>query len=359
MTPDIWQILMWDAGKLLVAMAGGWALSVIALALLGRVAAVAEAILVAVRRPVHLLLPALAVQLALPVLVWPTPESIALARHLIGVVMICAVSWVLVAVVQAGAQAVKERHDVGVADNLEARRVHTQVTVLARTIMTLIVILGSAAVLMTFPRVRELGASMLVSAGFAGLAIGLAARPVLENLIAGLQLAFTQPIRIDDVVIIDGEWGRIEEITTTYVVVRIWDERRLIVPFSKFISNSFQNWTRRSADILGTVYIYGDYRIPVGAVRKELGSICENSDNWDRRVCVLQVTNATDRAIELRALVSAANSSAAWDLRVQVREKLIEFLQREHPECLPRTRVEIADRQGRPSEDGGSPATPG
>ncbi|MGR8918119.1 MAG: mechanosensitive ion channel family protein [Gammaproteobacteria bacterium] len=297
-----------------------------------------DAVVAALRAPLRLLFPLLAVGALLP-LAPGLDAAGGMLRHATGVGVIAALTWLAVALVDAGARIVTRRHDVSQADNLEARRVHTQILVLERTLAVVIVALGLAAALMTFPRVREIGQSLLVSAGVAGLAIGLAARPVLENLIAGLQLAFTQPIRVDDVVIVEGEWGRIEEITATYVVVAIWDERRLVVPFSRFISEPFQNWTRRSADILGTVFLHADYTVPVDAVREELERLCAEHPLWDGRVCVLQVTNANDRTVELRALVSASDSGRAWDLRVDLRERLIAFLQRDYPECLPRTRI--------------------
>jgi small-conductance mechanosensitive channel len=268
---------------------------------------------------------------------------VSLLRHVISIGAIASATWLLIALVGVFERTIRARHRVDVADNLAARRIHTQVSVLARTVMVFILLVGVAAALMTFPRIRELGASLLVSAGFAGLVIGLAARPVLENLIAGVQLAFTQPIRLDDVVIVDGEWGRIEEITTTYVVVRIWDERRLVVPFSKFTTEAFQNWTRRTSDILGTVFIHADYRVDVDEVRRALERIVEDCEHWDRKVCNVQVTDATERTVQLRALVSAAGSGAAWNLRVFVRERLLAYLQDEHPEWLPRTRVEVPE----------------
>ena len=194
---------------------------------------------------------------------------------------------------------------------------------------------------MTFPSLRAVGFSLFASAGAAGLIVGLAARPTLSNLIAGLQIALTDPIRIDDVVIVEGEWGWIEEINTTYVVVRIWDLRRLVVPLTHFIEKPFQNWTRRSADILGTVFFYADYTVPVDEIRAELRRIVEGSELWDGEVCGLQVTNATERTVELRALVSAATSPEAWDLRCMVRERMIEFLMRHYPESLPRVRAEF------------------
>lgn len=262
-------------------------------------------------------------------------------RQALALGTIGAITWLVLSTIAAIDEHVKSKYDITVADNLEARRVHTQMDVVTRTLHVFVVVIGVAVALMTFPRVRELGASLLASAGIAGLAIGLAARPVLENLIAGLQIAITQPIRLDDVVIVEGEWGRIEEITATYVVVKIWDERRLIVPFGRFIQQPFQNWTRTSAEILGTIFLYTDYTVPLSEVREELKRIVEGSEDWDGRVCNVQVTDANEQTMQIRALISASDSGKAWNLRVLVREKLIEFLQREHPDALPRTRVEL------------------
>ncbi|MEQ8232159.1 MAG: mechanosensitive ion channel [Gammaproteobacteria bacterium] len=295
------------------------------------------------RAPLGLLLPVLAASFVLPAQVALAPGVRATAGHALGLAAIGAATWLAAALIDAAAAVLTARHDVTRADNLEARRVHTQVLVLERTLVTVVVIIGVAAALMSFPRIREIGASLLVSAGVAGLAIGLAARPVLENLIAGLQLAFTQPIRVDDVVIVESEWGRIEEITATYVVVRIWDDRRLIVPFAHFISQPFQNWTRRTADILGSVFLHVDYAMPLAPLRAELERLCSAHPLWDGRVCVLQVTGAGERTVELRALVSASDAARAWDLRVAVREGLVTFLQREYPDCLPRARVSLAE----------------
>lgn len=350
---DHWHTLLLAAGKLIAPVIAGLILHQV---LLRTVTAIARRrqtdsrIVDSLRGPLRLIVPLLLLSLALPAVPEIGPAASALLRHLLGLAVIGAITWLAIALVDAATAVIINRYDVARPDNLEARRVHTQALVLERTVVVLIGLLGLAAALMTFPRIREIGASLLVSAGVAGLAIGLAARPVLENLIAGLQLAFTQPIRVDDVVIIEGEWGRVEEITATYVVVRIWDERRLIVPFSRFISQAFQNWTRRSSSILGTVFVYADYTVPVQALRDELGRLCAASELWDGRVCNLQVTNASEQTLELRALVSAADSGRAWDLRVLLREQLIEFLQRNHPDCLPRTRVHLSGRNG---DDGG------
>jgi uncharacterized membrane protein YesL len=328
-----------------VAAAGGFlahriAFRVLAAPALSRGAVRALAV-ARLRAPLGLLLPVLATSFVLPLQVGFEATTRGALGHALGLLAIASATWLAAVVVDIGAAALTARYDVSAADNLEARRVHTQVLVLERTLITVIVIVGLAAALMTFPSIRRIGASLLVSAGVAGLAIGLAARPVLENLIAGLQLAFTQPIRVDDVVIIEGEWGRIEEITATYVVVRVWDDRRLIVPFSHFISQPFQNWTRRTADILGTVFLHVDYTMPVDALREELGRLCEANPLWDGRVCVLQVTAAGERTVELRALVSASDAARAWDLRVAIREGLIGFLQREYPHCLPQSRISL------------------
>ena len=272
----------------------------------------------------------------------PDIEPVATAAtHLLTLLTYAATVWLLVAAIAVSERLLCDRYDVTVADNLEARRVHTRIAVMARALMVLVIIVGAGAALMTLPRVRELGAALLASAGIAGLVLGLAARPVLENLLAGLQIALTQPIRLDDVVVIDGEWGRIEEIASTFVVVRCWDNRRLMVPFGKIIGDTFQNWTHRSAEILGTVFIYTDYRCPVESIRKELRRLAGETDLWDGRVCALQVTGATEHSLELRALLSARDSGTAWELRVLIREQIIGFLQREHPSCLPRSRLEI------------------
>jgi len=195
--------------------------------------------------------------------------------------------------------------------------------------------------LMTFPKVRQLGTTILASAGIIGIVVGMAAQRTIGTFIAGIQIAITQPIRVDDVVIVENEWGRIEEITLTYVVVKIWDLRRLIVPITYFIEKPFQNWTRVTADILGTVFIYVDHTVPVDSIREELQNILKKSELWDGKVCVLQVTNTSERTVELRALMSAADASTAWSLRCEVREKLIDFMKKKYPKALPKLRAEL------------------
>jgi small-conductance mechanosensitive channel len=194
---------------------------------------------------------------------------------------------------------------------------------------------------MTFPAIKHIGMSILASAGLAGLIVGLAMKDTLSNLVAGIQIAFAQPFRLEDVVIVEGEWGWIEEITTMYVVVRIWDLRRLVLPLSYFLTHPFQNWTRTSSQLLGYVYLNVDYKVPIDEVRKELRRICESTELWQGKVCVLQATDSTEHTVQIRALMDAEDSSKAWDLRCLVREKLIEFLQKNYPDSLPRYRAEL------------------
>jgi small-conductance mechanosensitive channel len=274
--------------------------------------------------------------------------SIGMVRHASGLLLIAAVTWLLLAAVAGLADGVIERNPTGTEDNLQARRIETQTRVLSRSAMVLVLIAGIAIGLMTFPGARQLGASLLASAGVLGLVAGLAARPIFSNLIAGMQIALAQPIRIDDVLIVKGEWGRVEEITGTYVVLRIWDERRLIIPLQWFIENPFENWTRTGSQILGTVFLYLDYATPIAAVRAEAKRVVEAAPEWDKRVFAVQVTDSTERALQLRILVSAANSGKAFDLRCRVREEMLAFLAREYPQALPLVRYS-ADRDLQPA----------
>jgi small-conductance mechanosensitive channel len=293
------------------------------------------------RSPARALLPSLALLLILPVLRFPA-ELTGLLRHLLSLILIAGVCWLLGATTFGLRELLLHRYDLRVRDNLKARTVHTQVDVLVKIVVVVLFVLAGATMLMTFDKVRQVGVSLLASAGIFGIIAGFAAQRSLATLIAGVQIAITQPIRLDDVVIVEGEWGRIEEITLTYVVVRIWDQRRLIVPISWFLEKPFQNWTRNSADILGTVLLHVDYSLPVAEVRAELERIVAGEKSWDGKVVGLQVTDATDRTLELRVLVSAADSGSVWDLRCAVREKLIDFISRTYPESLPRLRADVA-----------------
>ena len=261
--------------------------------------------------------------------------------HLIQVTVIFCVTWLLILTIRLAREAVLKQYDISEKDNLQARKVYTQFRILERIIVFIVILIAIAVALMTFEGIRQIGVSIFATAGVAGIIIGFSAQKLLASIMAGFQIALTQPIRIDDVVIVENEWGWIEEITLTYVVVRIWDKRRLIVPTTYFIEKPFQNWTRVSADILGTVFIYTDYGVPVDELRSEFTRILEGSELWDGKTNVMQVTNATDRTLEIRALMSAADSPTAWDLRVHVRENLIKFLQHNYPDSLPRTRIEM------------------
>ena len=298
-------------------------------------------------RPTRLLVlsfVALAAAPALPL----SADALEVVRRILGLVMIAAFGWMLAGGAKAARGIVDARFDVTVADNLRARRMRTRASILYRIALAIIVVLITCLMLMTFPSVRHVGLTLFASAGLAGLAIGAAAQPALKNLIAGVQLAFTEPIRLDDVVIVEGEWGRVEEIRLTYVVLRIWDDRRLIVPVSRFLEAPFQNWTRQSAAILGTAHFYLDYTVPVDRLREQLSTIVEASSLWDGRVCALQVTDLRERTAEIRALISAANAGDAFDLRCEVREKMLAFIRAEYPESLPRLRTEVEGelRQG-------------
>jgi small-conductance mechanosensitive channel len=268
------------------------------------------------------------------------PGVTAFLQHLVSVALILLTAWLLIRILRAGREVLLARYNMAVADNLHARAVHTQMAVIERILIAVIIVIAFGCCLMTFDGVRQLGVSLLASAGIVGVILGLAAQKVIGTLFAGLQMAITQPIRIEDVVIVEGEWGIIEEITLTYVVVRIWDLRRLVVPTTYFMEKPFQNWTRISADILGTVFLYVDASAPVEPIREELQRLLKDSPLWDGKVCGLQVTNVTDRTMELRALMSAANASIAWDLRCHIRERLLDFVKSKFPGALPRVRIQ-------------------
>jgi small-conductance mechanosensitive channel len=296
------------------------------------------------RRPTVFVLPALAVYLCLPLAAEQLGDGgVLFVRKLLIALLIFSLAWTLTRLMSVGADVIADRYDVGVSDNLKARAIHTQFAILRRVTVVAIAVLALGLVLMSFEGFRQLGTGILASAGLVGLVVGLAAQKTLGNLLAGIQIAITQPIRIDDVVIVEGEWGRIEEIALTYVVVRIWDLRRLVLPIDYFIDKPFQNWTRVSADILGTVFLYMDYTVPVDAIRAELERIVQRSTDWDGQVCGVQVTDTSPQGIKVRALVSATDASKAWNLRCEVREKLVTFLQREYPAALPKLRGELRE----------------
>jgi len=285
----------------------------------------------------RLAVPLLGIILLLPLLKLPEDWAWVVQKGF-GILLIVAFSVLIIRGINAVQLALLGRHRMDVEDNLSARRIYTQVSVIRKIIVTAVVIIATGSILMLFDPVRQFGTSILASAGIAGVVIGFAAQKTLGNVLAGIQIALTQPLLIDDIVVVEGEFGQIEEITLTYVTVRTWDLRRLILPITYFVEKPFQNWSRVSTELLGTVLLYLDYQAPLGELRKELKRLVENNPKWDRKVCGLQVTDTKQSTIEVRALVSSTDPGKTFDLRCDVREGLIEFLRRHHPESLPRVR---------------------
>ena len=283
------------------------------------------------------------VSLGVPLLGLPAPYATVMTK-LMSILLIVAVAVLLCRAVGILQSAVLTRFDMTVADNLRARKIYTQLHVISRVIYVTVGVLAVAAVLMLFQEVRHVGTSLLASAGIVGVIGGIAAQKTLANLFAGFQIALAQPVRQDDVVVVEGEWGRVEEITLTYIVVHIWDDRRLVLPLSYFIEKPFQNWTRTSAALMGSVFVWVDYSFSVEAGREALKGIIEGSPLWDRRYWNLQVSDATDKTMQLRVLATSSDSSKSWDLRCEIREKFIAFLQLHHPSALPRLRAEVLER---------------
>jgi small-conductance mechanosensitive channel len=290
--------------------------------------------------PSRWIFPLLAVLVVLPGLPLP-PILMSALEHITGLGLIAAIAWLVTLFVDVTSDVLAGRYRIDIADNLVARRIQTQFQMLRRIVFAVVAVVTLSIMLMTFPAIKHIGVSLLASAGLATLVVGMATKDTLSNLIAGVQIAFAQPFRLEDAVVVEGEWGWIEEIGTMYIVVRIWDLRRLIVPLSYFLNHPFQNWTHTSAHLLANVLLYADYTVPMDELRKELRGICEASPLWKGQVCVLQASDATEHTVQLRALMDARNSSDAWDLRCLVREKLLEYLQKNHPESLPRFRGEL------------------
>ncbi|MCP9200081.1 mechanosensitive ion channel family protein [Gramella sp. GC03-9] len=297
-----------------------------------------------IRIPLLIFLASLLVKVAIlgDIFGYETTKEIFGHSSTIGIIF--SLAWLLILLFKVVKKRMLRKYDLETENNLKARKVYTQYMILENIVIFIIVILALGISLMSIESIRSIGVSVLTSAGIAGIIIGLAAQKAIGTLLAGIQIAITQPIRLDDVVIVEGEWGWIEEINLTYVIVRVWDKRRLVVPTTYFIEKTFQNWTRTSADILGTVFIYTDYALPVDSIRKEQTRLLNSTDLWDGKVNVLQVTNTTERTVELRVLVSAKDSPTAWDLRVFLREKLLDFIQREYPQHLPKTRIMVNDK---------------
>ncbi len=259
--------------------------------------------------------------------------------------LVFAITWASLRLTSAIGEVIVALNPVLEGEWKRARKVETQTRFLVRALRILIVIIGFGAALMTFESVQHMGASLLASAGVGGLILGFAARPVLSNLLAGMQIALTQPFRIDDVLNVEGEWCWVEEVTATYVVVRIWDLRRLVIPLQWFIDHPFQNWSRNNSELLGTVFIWVDYTMPIEPLRQEFNRLLAHSNIWDKKVATVQVTDASDQAMQVRFLMSAPDSTRNWDLRCAIREGLVTFIQENYPAQLPRVRARLVDDQ--------------
>jgi small-conductance mechanosensitive channel len=288
--------------------------------------------------PLNHFVPALVLSLMIPLLDLDKNYTVLISR-IVEIVVIISFSIVLISTINILEDYVFHTYDLNKADNLKERKIRTQITFIKKVLGTVIIFVTIAIILLSFDSVRKLGAGLLTGVGIGGIIIGFAAQKSLGNLLAGFQIAFTQPIRIDDVLVVEGEWGRVEDITLTYVVLNIWDQRRLILPINYFIEKPFQNWTRTTSEILGTVFLYLDYNTPVDALREEFDRLLEQTPLWDKRVKVIQVTDAKEKTMEIRVLVSASNSSRAFDLRCFIRENLIKFVKDNYPESLPLNRL--------------------
>lgn len=260
-------------------------------------------------------------------------------RLLFQILLIISGTWFLIRLTHVLQDIILSQYDLSKEDNVQERKIVTQLTFLKKLVIVVLCVIGLSAILLSFEEGRKFGAGLITSAGILSIIVGLAAQKSISNLLAGIQIAFTQPMKIDDVVIVEGEWGKIEEINLTYVVVKIWDWRRLVVPITYFVEKPFQNWTRKDASLIGTVFIYTDFRLPLDPLRKKLAEYLETDPLWDHDVQVIQVTETTQTTMLVRALVSSRNASDAFDLRCNVREMLIAFIRDNYPDYLPTTRV--------------------
>jgi len=301
------------------------------------------------------------VELVLPIVPHLPKGTDATVRHLVLMVVVVSLGWFCVGLVYVAQEVLLRKYDLTVADNRRARTIHTQFQMFRRAVIALLVILTAAALLWTSKDTRLLhyGSGLLASAGIASLILATAAKSTASNFLAGFQIALTEPIRIDDVVVVAGEWARVEEITSAYVVLKIWDLRRLIVPLSWFIENPFANWTRQSSNIMTTSFLYLDYMVPVKELRKQFEVVLNSTPKWDKTVMALQVTNLTPLAMEVRCLMSAVDSGTAFDLQCYVREEMIEWVKVNYPEAFPNLRYRAVGESGSRAKDEPMPLAPG
>lgn len=339
---------MWNIGVIVAAILVGFIIKLIITALLHFYKnrsdySVLHSVIAHLSKPLNIFVPLLTLNFALSLLVLSKPVYNPLDKTL-GILLIISFAHLLINGFKILEDYVYHQYDLNKDDNLKERKVRTQMLFIRKVFVSFIVFMAVAIILLTFDNVRKIGASLLTSVGIGGIIIGFAAQKSLASFLAGLQIAFTQPIRIDDVLVVEGEWGRVEDITLTYVVLNIWDQRRLILPITYFIEKPFQNWTRTTAQILGTVFLYVDYTFPVDDLRAELTRLLNTTELWDKRVGILQVTDAKEHTIELRALMSASNSSRAFDLRCYIRENLLKFITEKMETGFPKVRFTNTDR---------------
>lgn len=279
------------------------------------------------------------INILLPYLSIP-PQYLPVAEKSATLLLIAAITWIALQIINASEQYLSHRYGPQISENLKSRKIYTQITVLKKIAISIVITIALAIALMTFERVRELGTTLLASAGIVAAIGAFAAQKTLSSTFAGLQIALTQPIKINDAVIVENEFGNIEEINLNYVVIKLWDLRRLVVPINYFIEKPFQNWTRNSSDLIGVIMLYVDYSIPIEEIRNKFYEIVESSPLWNGKVKALQVTDAKEHTIELRMLASAPDAGKAFDLRCQIREKIITFIREKYPQCLPRMRID-------------------
>ena len=344
-----WMEIIFSAGMIIAGIGLGWIIYFIFSLLLGRFGKDERKIFLRSIKenfsaPLKVLIPLIFLSFFLS-FTKLSPEVTSFIRQTIRILLILSIAWLFIKFAFIIEDLVLSHYRIADEDNLKARKIYTQIQFFKRLFAIVISVIAFAVILMSFKEVRQLGTTILASAGVIGIVMGIAAQRSIATFIAGLQIAITQPIRIDDVVIVENEWGRIEEITLTYVVVRIWDLRRLVVPITYFIEKPFQNWTRTSAHILGTVFLYVDYTVSVQRVRQELHRLLQSNDRWDREAWNLQITNLTEKTVELRALMSAQNASDAWNLRCEIREGLLNFIQTSYPQSFPKIRAEVIDSE--------------
>lgn len=292
------------------------------------------------KHPLTWFMPLITLNLALPFMELSKKQA-AVINKITDILLIVVFSMVLIAVMKVFEDILYNLYNLNKPDNLRERKILTQIQFVRKFIIGLIIVVAVGAILLSFSSLRRIGTGMLTGVGISSVIVGLAAQRSLGNLLAGFQIAFTQPIRLDDVLVVEGEWGKVEEISMTYVVINIWDQRRLILPINYFIEKPFQNWTRTTAEISGTVFLHLDYTAPFDQIRKEFNRLLLTTDLWDKRAGVMQVTETTQNTVEVRLVVSAADSSQVFNLRCYIRENMVTFIQDNFPEALPKTRAII------------------